>query len=128
MKKLLAATLIGASLLATGCATSGNKVLKEETRETVAQKISPGMSQSDITGIFGEPVDIDYTDSGNEIWKYKFSKTKVKASSFIPVVGYFNSGSTGDAKSLTIFFDPNGKVVRHAMTSSDIDTNTSLIQ
>ena len=46
----------------------------------------------------------------------------------MPVVSLFASGTTGEAKNLAIFFDQNGEVVKHSMSSSDVDTNTSLIQ
>lgn len=128
MKKILIAGLAAGSLLASGCATSGNKVLKDETRESVAAKLTPGLTKDQVTALYGQPLDVTYTDSGNEIWKYSFTKAKAKASNFIPVVGIFASGATGEAKNLAIFFNTEGKVVRHSMSSSDVDTNTSLIQ
>jgi len=127
MKKLFIAALAVGAFTTAGCATSGNKVLKDETRESVAEKLQPGMSQAQVTEVFGEPLDVTYTDSGNEIWKYSFTKGQVKATNFIPVVSLFNSGTKGKAKNLAIFFDTEGKVVRHSMSSSDVDTNTSII-
>ena len=128
MKKILIASLMATSLLAAGCATSGNKVLKDETKASVSEKLKPGMTQEQVTATFGQPLDVTYTDSGNEIWKYSFTKAQAKATNFIPVVSMFASGATGEAKNLAIFFDTSGKVVRHSMSSSDVDTNTSLIQ
>jgi len=127
MKKLIIAAFTVGALTASGCATSGNKVLKDETKASVAEKLKPGMTQDQVTAVFGQPLDVTYTDSGNEIWKYSFTKAQAKATNFIPVVSLFNSGATGEAKNLAIFFDTEGKVVRHSMSSSDVDTNTSII-
>ena len=127
MKKLLIASMIAGALVTAGCATSGNKVLADETKASVAEKLKPGMSQDAVTALFGQPIDVTYTDSGNEIWKYSFTKAQAKATNFIPVVSLFNSGATGEAKNLAIFFDTDGKVVRHSMSSSDVDTNTSIL-
>jgi len=127
MKKIILAAFIATTFVATGCATSGNKVLADETRTSVAEKLVPGMSKSQVTETFGQPLDVTYTDSGNEIWKYSFSKAQVKATNFIPGVSLFKSGTTGTAKNLAIFFDQDGNVVKHSMSSSDIDTNTSII-
>lgn len=127
MKKLLVSAMIAGAVVTAGCATSGNKVLKDETRESVAEKLIPGMTQDEVTAMFGQPLDVTYTDSGNEIWKYSFTKAQAKATNFIPVVSLFNSGAKGKAKNLAIFFDTEGKVVRHSMSSSDVDTNTSII-
>lgn len=128
MKKLFIAAMLAGSVTLSGCASTGNKVLKDETRASVAEKLSPGMTQDEVTALFGQPLDVTYTDSGNEIWKYSFTKAQAKATNFIPVVSLFASGASGESKNLAIFFDTEGKVVRHNMSSSDVDSNTSLIQ
>lgn len=127
MKKVLIATMLAGAMMTAGCATSGNKVLKDETKASVAEKLQPGMSQDEVTALFGQPLDVTYTDSGNEIWKYSFTKAQAKATNFIPVVSLFKSGATGESKNLAIFFNTKGEVVRHSMSSSDVDTNTSII-
>jgi len=128
MKKLFIIGLVSMAILTSGCVSTGNVVLKEETRQTVDEKLSAGMSKEQVTAIYGEPIDVTYTDSGNEIWKYFFSKTKMKASSFIPYYGILKSGSTGDSKTLVLFFDDSGTLVKHTMSTSKIDTNSGLIQ
>ena len=126
MKKILISSMIAATLVA-GCASTGNKVLKNETQATVGEKLTPGMLKADVQNIFGEPLDISYTDSGNEIWKYKFTKTKMKAKSFIPYYGILDNGSKGDAKTLVIFFDDDGKLVKHTMSTSKVDNDSGLL-
>ncbi|MCF6220426.1 MAG: outer membrane protein assembly factor BamE [Robiginitomaculum sp.] len=128
MKKIVIAGFVSLAVLAGGCVSTGNAVLKDETRSSVEAKLSKGMTKEQVTAIYGQPLDVSYTDSGNEIWKYAFSKTKMKASSFIPYYGLLKSGSKGDVKTLVLFFDDNGKLVKHSMSTSKIDTNSGLIQ
>jgi len=78
--------------------------------------------------MYGDPMETSYTDSGNEIWKYHFTKGHMTASSFIPVVSLFASGTKGKKKELVVFFDQDGVVQRHSMSTSDVETNTSLFQ
>ncbi len=116
------------SLAMTGCVSSGNKVLKDETSSSVAQKIIKGKTtKQEVRSMYGDPMETSFTDSGKEIWKYNFIKGQMKASSFIPVVSLFSSGSEGDKKELVVFFD-NDIVKNYSMSTSKVDTNTSLFQ
>ncbi len=123
------AAMICMALLVTGCASSGNKVLKNETAKSVAAKIEKGRStKDDVRAMFGDPMTTSFTDSGNEIWKYEFTKTHAKATNFIPFVSLFKSGAKGKKKELVVFFDKNGVVKNYSMSTSDVDMDTSLFQ
>jgi len=125
MKKLITATVIGLSLVSVGCASSGNSVLKEETRESVSLKLKKGMTQDQVIEMFGGPASTGFQENGNEIWRYSFTEQEMKASSFIPVVSMFDSGTKGKNKSLVIMFDPDGLVLKHTMSNSDVETKSS---
>ena len=117
------------SLVMSGCMSSGNKVLKEETSASVSQKIVKGeTTQSQVRSMYGDPMETSFTDSGKVIWKYHFIKGHVKATNFIPLVSLFASGSEGDKKELVVFFGENGVVKNYSMSTSKVDTNTSLFQ
>ena len=127
--KLLISGAIALGLCLGGCASTGNKVLKDATSQSVSGKIVHGKTtKAEIRSMFGDPMETSYTDSGNEIWKYNFTKGHMTASSFIPVVSLFSSGSKGKKKELVVFFDQHGVVQRHSMSTSDVETNTSLFQ
>jgi outer membrane protein assembly factor BamE (lipoprotein component of BamABCDE complex) len=112
-----------------GCASTGNKVLKDESASTVAAKIEKGKStKEDVRTIYGDPMHTSFTDSGKEIWTYEFVKGHMTASSFIPIVSLFASGSKGDKKELVVMFDDNGVVKNYSMSTSKVETNTSLFQ
>ena len=128
-KQLIITGVIVLALCLGGCASGGNKVLKDETSKSVSAKIVHGKTtKSEIRAMYGDPMETTYTDSGNEIWKYHFTKGHMTASSFIPVVSLFASGTKGKKKELVIFFDQKGVVQRHSMSTSDVETDTSLFQ
>ena len=123
------AAMICMALLVAGCASAGNKVLKNESAKSVAAKIEKGRStKDDVRAMFGDPMTTSFTDSGNEIWKYEFTKTHAKATNFIPFVSLFKSGAKGKKKELVVFFDKNGVVKNYSMSTSDVDVDTSLFQ
>ncbi len=123
---VLAAAVI--ALAMTGCVSSGNKALKEESSSSVAEKIIKGKTtKEEVRSMYGDPMETTFTDSGKEIWKYHFIKAQIKASNLIPVVNLFASGSEGDKKELVVFFD-NDIVKNYSMSTSKVDTNTSLFQ
>lgn len=127
MKKGL--ILFCALFLIAGCASTGNKVLKKETSSTVSAKITKGeTTKEQVRAMYGDPMTTSFTDSGKEIWKYEFTKTHVKATNFIPFVSMFNSGAKGTKKELVIMFDDNSIVKNFSMSSSKVDTDTSLFQ
>jgi outer membrane protein assembly factor BamE (lipoprotein component of BamABCDE complex) len=104
-----------------GCASVGNNSIADATPESVSGQLIKGRTTQDqVRGIYGDPVKTSFTDSGNEIWEYDFSRMHAKPTNFIPYVSLINSGAEGDKKSLVIFFDKT-KVVRQYTVSSSKD-------
>jgi len=128
-KQLVIAGAIVLAIFLGGCTSGGNKILKDETSKSASEKIVHGKTtKSEIRAINSDPMETTYTDSGNEIWKYHFTKGHMTATSFIPIVGLFASGTKGKKKELVIFFDQKGVVQRHSMSTSDVESDTSLFQ
>jgi len=130
MKKNWMLTIISISLfLVVGCASTGNRVLKEETSDSVSEKIVKGeTTQEEVKMMYGDPMTTRFTDSGNQVWHYEFVKSHAKATSFIPVVNMFSAGAEGDKKELVVFFDSAGIVRNYSMSTSKVETNTGFIQ
>ena len=78
--------------------------------------------------LFGAPLFTTFTDGGNEIYKYTFSKSQANASNFIPFVGIFTGGTHGTEKNLTIMFDEGGIVKRYSLDESAVATKTGILQ
>ena len=93
-------------LLLGGCASVGNESIADATPESVSGQLVKGRTtQNQVRGAYGAPAKTTFTDSGNEIWEYDFSRMHAKPTNFIPYVSLIHSGAEGDKKSLVIFFD-----------------------
>lgn len=76
---------------------------------------------------YGDPSKTTFTDSGNEIWEYDFSRMHSKFTNFIPYVNLIHSGAEGDKKSLVVFFDRSKIVQQYTISSSKVDVSQGLI-
>lgn len=117
MKKLYFVAL--AACLLTGCASVGNVALKKETAETIATKIVKGTTtQAEVRAALGSPDSTNFTDSGNQIWRYTHTQSKAMGRNFIPYANLFSSGANVESKELVIFFDKDGVVQNYSMEES----------
>jgi len=124
--RMICVSLIMLSLV--GCSNSGAKVLANETKQTITQKIAKGDSKAKIRKVFGDPGDVTYTDSGNEIWEYAYIDERIKITNVIPVVSLFNSGTTGTRRQLVVFFNNKDKVKKYNFGQSKHETNYGIIR
>jgi|TARA_B110000037_G_scaffold192651_1_gene227020 hypothetical protein len=116
-------------LILSGCASSGNQTLKNETEFTVASKVVAGQtSAAEVKAMFGSPYETTYTDSGLLIWKFRLDDLQSDAVNFIPIVNWFGSSMSGTRKELVILFDENDVVKRSSMSESEVDTKTGLFK
>ena len=116
------------SALLSGCASIGNESIADATPESVSAQLIKGKStQEHVRGLYGDPTKTSFTDSGNEIWEYDFSRMHAKPTNFIPYVNLIASGAEGDKKSLVIFFDKSKIVRQYTVSSSKVDVSQGLI-
>jgi hypothetical protein len=117
-----------AGLLLGGCASVGNESIADATPESVSGQLLKGRTtQNQVRGAYGDPAKTTFTDSGNEIWEYDFSRMHAKPTNFIPYVNLVHSGAEGDKKSLVIFFDRSKVVQQYTISSSNVDVSQGLI-
>ena len=111
-----------------GCASVGNESIADATPESVSEQLIKGRTTQDhVRGLYGDPAKTSFTDSGNEIWEYDFSRMHAKPTNFIPYVSLIHSGAEGDKKSLVIFFDKSKVVRQYTISSSKVDVSQGLI-
>ena len=114
--------------LLSGCASVGNESIADATSESVSAQLIKGRStQENVRALYGDPVKTSFTDTGNEIWEYEFSRLHSKPQNFIPYVNLVSSGAEGDKKSLVIFFDKTKVVRQYTISSSKVDVSQGLI-
>jgi hypothetical protein len=116
-------------LILSGCASSGNQSLKEETEFTVSAKVVEGQTTAaEIKAMFGSPYETTYTDSGSLIWKFRLDDLKSDAINYIPIVNWFGSSVSGTRKELVVLFDENDVVKRANMSESAVKTKTGILK
>src|SRR5579871_2177291 len=125
------AGFVSASLLSAmvaGCASVGNESIADASPESVSSQLIKGKTRQDrVREMYGDPAKTSFTDSGNEIWEYDFSRMQSKPTNFIPYVNLVHSGAEGDKKSLVIFFNKSKVVQQYTLSTSKIDVSTGLI-
>jgi hypothetical protein len=111
-----------------GCASVGNESIADASLDSVSAQLVRGRTRQDhVRELYGDPAKISFTDSGNEIWEYDFSRTVSKPTNFIPYVSLIHSGAEGDKKSLVIFFNKSKIVQQYTLSTSKVDISTGLI-
>jgi hypothetical protein len=111
-----------------GCASVGNEQIADASPETVSGQLFKGRTtQAHVRELYGDPLKTSFTDSGNEIWEYEFSRLHSKPTNFIPYVNLVYSGAEGDKKSLVIFFDKRKVVQQYTISTSKVDVSQGLI-
>ncbi|MFG0514975.1 hypothetical protein [Kluyvera intermedia] len=128
MKKFITSAFFISALLISGCSTSGNQHLKNETSQSLQSKIIKNKTtKSEIITALGEPETKTTLDSGNEEWTYSMDNNQFDATTFIPVVGLLTGGSQTQAKTLEIEF--KGEMVsKWSFSENTSRMNTGLIQ
>ncbi|MBO0753809.1 MAG: outer membrane protein assembly factor BamE, partial [Bradyrhizobiaceae bacterium] len=120
------AVLLSAAL--GGCASSGNESIADASPQSVASQLVKGKTrQAQVRDLYGDPSKTSFTDSGNEIWEYEFSRMTSKPTNFIPYVNLVQSGAEGDKKTLVIFFNQAKVVQQYTLSTSKVDVSRGLI-
>ncbi|HCI6325357.1 hypothetical protein [Klebsiella pneumoniae] len=110
MNRFITSSFFIIVFLLSGCSTSGNQNLKNETPQSLQSKIIRNKTtKTELLTKLGEPDTRTTLDSGNEQWRYFMYNNQFNASTFIPVVGLLTGGSQTQSKTLEIDF--KGEIV-----------------
>ena len=124
---LTKAAVLTAILLLVGCATAGNSSLRNETVDSIGEILAVGQTVDQVRAVLGDPMVNSRSSDGLRTWIYSLTEAQYDATTFIPVVGLFDSGLTGAIKTLTISFDENDLVAEFTMSETDLDIDTSIL-
>lgn len=118
MNKIIVISFFFAISLISGCSTSGNQKIKNETAQSLQSKIIKNKTtKTELLTKLGEPDTRTTLDDGNEQWRYLMYNNQFNATTFIPVVGLFTGGSQTQSKTLEIDF--KGEIVSKWTFSTD---------
>jgi outer membrane protein assembly factor BamE (lipoprotein component of BamABCDE complex) len=107
MKKILLIMISSFFVFSSGCWS--HKMGNELSREQVSQ-VRKGMTRPQVERILGAPNNATPDGQGGMIFYYTFTKSQVRGTSYIPVVGAFAGGADTEQKNVTVYFDRNGRV------------------
>ena len=124
MNRFITSSFFIIVFLLSGCSTSGNQNLKNETPQSLQSKIIKNKTtKTELLTKLGEPDTRTTLDDGKEQWKYFMSNNQFNATTFIPVVGLLTGGSQTQSKTLEIDF--NGETVSKWTFSTDNNNTKS---
>ncbi|ELX9165650.1 hypothetical protein SLI48_002507 [Salmonella enterica] len=128
MNRFMTSSFFIIVVLLSGCSTSGNQNLKNETPQSLQSKIIKNKTtKTELIAKLGEPDTRTTLDDGNEQWRYFMYNNQFNASTFIPVVGLLTGGSQIQSKTLEIEF--KGEIVsKWTFSSEKNNTKTGILQ
>jgi len=114
------------------CANQGSTVLKKLSEADVNKNITVGKTtRNEIRAMFGSPLETKYTDSGLEIWRYRYEDTTglnpANIASQTLTLGLAGSRRTGTEKELVILFNDDYTVKRFNMSEAPVQRGTGLL-
>lgn len=117
------------SAVLSGCATSGDKVLKKTSEQQISASLIKGQStKQEVRNLFGDPSEIDLLPDGKEHWKYSYTNSKPKVANFVPIFSYFYGGTDDNTKTLKLLFDNSGTLEFFAFANSKSETTFGLVK
>lgn len=121
-RSCLAVCLIGMCLLSVARVSSGTKVTEADL-----SKFQKGVTtQADVETALGPPQSRTLFGDGQHQIVYVGVHAQAKVASFIPVVGLFAGGATGQTNIVTFTFDKGGLLQNYSSTEASSDVRTGL--
>jgi hypothetical protein len=100
---------------------------REITADDVSQFKVGVTTYSDVAARLGKPSSVSVMSNGTRIVAYVGFKSHVKAATFIPIVGLFAGGATGDTSVATFAFGPDGVLQSSSATNAQVDCSVGII-
>lgn len=128
MNRLIASVFFISAIFTSGCSTSGNQHIENETSQSLQSKIiKHKTTKSEITARLGEPDTRTTTDDGQEEWTYLMVNNQFDATTFLPFAGLLTGGSKTQARELVITFRGD-TVSQWTFSENNSRMKTGLIQ
>jgi hypothetical protein len=124
LKGILITAALALSTLSAAPAVAGHR---EITVDDVAGFKIGVATYGDVIAKLGKPSSVSVLSNGTRTVAYVGFKTHVKAASFIPIVGLFAGGATGDTSVVSFMFGPDGLLQASSATNADVDCSSSIV-
>ncbi|EGZ3914824.1 TPA_asm: hypothetical protein G0D46_24500 [Salmonella enterica subsp. enterica serovar Java] len=128
MNRFMISVFFICSLFISGCSTSGNQNLRNETSQSLQSIIIKNKTtKSEIIKKLGEPDTRTTTDDGQEEWTYLMVNNQFDATTFLPFAGLLTGGSKTQARELVITYRGD-TVSQWTFSENNSRMKTGLIQ
>ncbi|MDR3471600.1 MAG: hypothetical protein P4M09_07900 [Devosia sp.] len=97
------------------------------TADDVAQFKVGVATPDDVIGKLGKPLSVMTTSDGSETLIYGSSHARPKAATFVPIVGMFAGGATGETTAITFVFGPDHLLKNATTNTSNIDCSMHVV-
>lgn len=115
-------------LLLSGCMTTGNRSLENESPESIAERVHKGLTtKAQLIAILGMPGETTFTAEGLEVLKYEYTRTKPRVQNFIPY-NIISQVTDGKRKELVILLDSQLFVKEIVMNIINEQTRFGIIE
>lgn len=105
------------------CASTGTQV-----KEADLTQFQKGVTTlADVESKLGPPQSSTLVSDGTRVIAYVYAHSQIKGASFVPVVGLFAGGATGNTNIVTFRFGTDGKLLDYSATSSTTDVRTGVV-
>lgn len=125
--RVIAAMCLG-TFLTVGCVATGNNVMKDQSHQSIESVVIKNKTtKQEVQKHFGSADRVSFTDSGNEIWTYTYSKSKPMARNFIPY-NFFSLGENTETKEMVILFNSQGVVLNYTYREAANQTRSGIMK
>jgi hypothetical protein len=118
----LSALGVAAALILAGCASAGTKV----DQATVASFVKGQTTVGEAEAALGEPNGTATKPDGSTVLVYTYSRTSVRAATFIPYVGAFVGGADTKTQTAALRFGSDGTYQDASMTTGNVGAGLGL--
>lgn len=117
--RTIATAAFAAALVMSSAAWAGSK--NKLTDEDVAKLQIGSTMYSEIVEKYGKPMQTEMSSDGSRVLVYSVSRTRLKATTFVPVVGLFAGGAKADVTTQRLQFGPDGKLSNVVSSATHVD-------
>lgn len=111
-----------AALVMAGCAATGVKVSEDQLAALKAGETT----EAQIVAKLGQPTARTRLGDGTVMLQYVYAESKVRASTYIPIVGAFTGGADTRSNVVMLRFGIDGKLIDTTSSASTYGTGTGL--
>lgn len=114
--------LLVAMAFVSSCASGGNEKVRTETMDSVASKVTKGVTTKEqVKAIYGEPSNVTLTDGGSEVWTYQYAHATLTPVTYVPIVGLFAGGTDVNKNEVVFIFDKNNIMQNYTVHASQTE-------